>query len=62
MDVTIQVTPEYRFRLINAHLKSKVYSPLGQTEMRRNEARLLTKPCAAFWMRPRISTCWWPGI
>jgi len=43
MDVTIQINPDYRFRLINAHLKSKVYSPLGQTEMRRNEARLLNK-------------------
>ena len=43
MDVDIQVNPAYRFRLINAHLKSKVYSPLGQTEMRRNEARLLNK-------------------
>lgn len=42
-DVDIQVNPDYRFRLINAHLKSKVYSPLGQTEMRRNEARLLNK-------------------
>ncbi|MBL7017259.1 MAG: endonuclease/exonuclease/phosphatase family protein [Kiritimatiellales bacterium] len=43
LDVDIQVNPTYRFRLINAHLKSKVYSPLGQTEMRRNEARLLNK-------------------
>jgi endonuclease/exonuclease/phosphatase family metal-dependent hydrolase len=43
LDVDIQVNPSYRFRLINAHLKSKVYSPLGQTEMRRNEARLLNK-------------------
>lgn len=43
LDVTIQVNPDYRFRLLGAHLKSKVYSPLGQTEMRRNEARLLNK-------------------
>ncbi|QHI69644.1 endonuclease/exonuclease/phosphatase family protein [Tichowtungia aerotolerans] len=43
MDVDIQVNSSYRFRLINVHLKSKVYSPLGQTEMRRNEARLLNK-------------------
>ncbi|MBC8207389.1 MAG: endonuclease/exonuclease/phosphatase family protein [Kiritimatiellaeota bacterium] len=43
IDVDIQVSPTYRFRLMNAHLKSKVYSPLGQTEMRRNEARLLNK-------------------
>jgi len=43
LDVTIQVTPDYSFRLLSAHLKSKVYSKLGQTEMRRNEARLLNK-------------------
>lgn len=41
--VDLQVNPEYRFRLIVAHLKSKLFSPLGQTEMRRNEARLLNK-------------------
>lgn len=40
LDVTIEIDA-YRFRLVNAHLKSKVYHPLGQTEMRRNEARLL---------------------
>jgi endonuclease/exonuclease/phosphatase family metal-dependent hydrolase len=43
LDVDIQVNPKYRFRLLTAHLKSKVYNPLGQTEMRRNEARLLNK-------------------
>lgn len=43
LDITFQVTPQYRFRMLSAHLKSKVYSPLGQTEMRRNEARLLNK-------------------
>lgn len=43
LDVEFQVNPDYRFRLLTAHLKSKVYSPLGQTEMRRNEARLLNK-------------------
>jgi len=43
LDVTIQVNPDYQFRLLSAHLKSKVFSPLGQTEMRRNEARLLNK-------------------
>lgn len=41
--VDIQVNPSYTFRLFVAHLKSKVYHPLGQTEMRRNEARLLNK-------------------
>jgi endonuclease/exonuclease/phosphatase family metal-dependent hydrolase len=43
LDVEIQVTPTYRFRLMDAHLKSKVFHTLGQTEMRRNEARLLNK-------------------
>ena len=43
IDVDIQVNAEYTFRLITAHLKAKVYHQLGQTEMRRNEARLLNK-------------------
>lgn len=43
LSVDIQVNPDYRFRLLVAHLKSKLYNPLGQTEMRRNEARLLNK-------------------
>lgn len=47
LDVTIQVNPTYQFRLFGAHLKSKVRSPLGQTEMRRNEARLLNKQVRA---------------
>jgi endonuclease/exonuclease/phosphatase family metal-dependent hydrolase len=41
IDIDIEVTPTYRFRLMAAHLKSKVFHSLGQTEMRRNEARLL---------------------
>ena len=43
LNVDIQVNPAYRFRLLVAHLKSKLYTPMGQTEMRRNEARLLNK-------------------
>ncbi len=43
LNVDLQVNPRYRFRLLVAHLKSKLYHPLGQTEMRRNEARLLNK-------------------
>ncbi|MDF7805961.1 endonuclease/exonuclease/phosphatase family protein [Pontiellaceae bacterium B12219] len=43
LETEIQVTENYSFHLINAHLKSKVYNRLGQTEMRRNEARLLNK-------------------
>jgi len=41
IDVEIGVNPAYTFRLLVAHLKSKVFHELGQTEMRRNEARLL---------------------
>ncbi len=43
LDVEIEPAGGYRFRLIAAHLKSKVFHRLGQTEMRRNEARLLNK-------------------
>lgn len=43
LETEIQVDESYTFHLLNAHLKSKVYSRLGQTEMRRNEARLLNK-------------------
>ena len=43
IDVDIQVNSNYVFKLLGAHLKAKVFSPLGQTEMRRNEARLLNK-------------------
>jgi len=41
IDVDIGVSPIYSFKLMVAHLKSKVFHELGQTEMRRNEARLL---------------------
>jgi len=43
IDLVIEPCHGYRFRLLVAHLKSKVYHQLGQTEMRRNEARLLGK-------------------
>lgn len=43
IEVEIEPSPGYRFRLLAAHLKSKVFHQLGQTEMRRNEARLLNK-------------------
>lgn len=43
LECEIAITPQYRLRLITAHLKSKVFHQLGQTEMRRNEARLLNK-------------------
>lgn len=41
IEATIQISSNYSFRIMVAHLKSKVYSKYGQTEMRRNEARLL---------------------
>jgi endonuclease/exonuclease/phosphatase family metal-dependent hydrolase len=43
IDIDIAVRPSYSLRLLVAHLKSKVFHRLGQTEMRRNEARLLHK-------------------
>lgn len=43
VEVEIEPAAGYRFRLLAAHLKSKVFHQLGQTEMRRNEARLLNK-------------------
>lgn len=41
IELDIEITPAYRLRLINAHLKSKAFHEYGQAEMRRNEARLL---------------------
>ncbi len=43
LECDIAIATNYRLRLIVAHLKSKVFHQLGQTEMRRNEARLLNK-------------------
>lgn len=41
LDVTIEVNPSYRLRLVGAHLKSKLAVPSGEALLRRNEARLL---------------------
>jgi endonuclease/exonuclease/phosphatase family metal-dependent hydrolase len=41
LDVTIEVNPSYRLRLIGAHLKSKLPAPSGEALLRRNEAHLL---------------------
>ncbi len=41
LDVELEIRPEYRLRVMAAHLKSKVFHDFGQAEMRRNEARLL---------------------
>jgi endonuclease/exonuclease/phosphatase family metal-dependent hydrolase len=41
LDVTIEVNPSYRLRLVGAHLKSKLPIPAGEALLRRNEARLL---------------------
>lgn len=43
IDVVVQVNTSYTIRILCAHLKAKVFSPMGHTEMRRNEARLLNK-------------------
>ncbi len=41
IEIDVAVAPQYRLRLMVAHLKSKVFHSFGQAEMRRNEARLL---------------------
>jgi hypothetical protein len=41
LEATVSVNPAYQFTIFNANLKSRDYHALGQTEMRRNEARLL---------------------
>lgn len=41
LQADIQASPDFAFRLIGVHLKSKLFHEAGQTEMRRNEARLL---------------------
>ena len=41
VEIDVDVNPQYRFRLMVAHLKSKVFHSFGQAEMRRSEARLL---------------------
>jgi len=43
IEVDIELQPDYRLRLMVAHLKSNLYHAYGQAEMRRNEARLLNK-------------------
>src|SRR5580692_4007096 len=41
LDVTIEVNPTFRLRVVGAHLKSKLAAPSGEALLRRNEARLL---------------------
>lgn len=41
IEIDVEITPQYRLRLMVAHLKSKVFHSFGQAEMRRSEARLL---------------------
>ena len=41
IEIDVAVNPQYRLRLMVAHLKSKVFHSFGQAEMRRSEARLL---------------------
>ena len=43
LDVTVQVTPDYRLRLVGAHLKSKLPVPEGEAIVRRHEAQELRK-------------------
>lgn len=56
LEVDIAISPTYTFRLINAQLKSKTYHPLGHTEMRRSEARLLNNHVrSALRQSPRLN-------
>jgi endonuclease/exonuclease/phosphatase family metal-dependent hydrolase len=41
LDVTMEVNPTFRLRVVGAHLKSKLAVPSGEALLRRNEARLL---------------------
>ena len=43
LDVTVQVTPDYRLRLVGAHLKSKLAVAEGEALVRRHEAQELRK-------------------
>ncbi len=43
LDVTVQVAPEYRLRLVGAHLKSKLPTPAGEAIVRRHEAQELRR-------------------
>jgi endonuclease/exonuclease/phosphatase family metal-dependent hydrolase len=43
LDVTVQVNPGYRLRLVGAHLKSKLPTPAGEALIRRMESELLRK-------------------
>jgi endonuclease/exonuclease/phosphatase family metal-dependent hydrolase len=47
INVDIDIGNGHRLKVMAAHLKSKAYHPLGQTEMRRNEARILRQHIAA---------------
>ncbi len=41
IEADIAVNPNYSFRIIVAQLKSKAFHPVGHSELRRNEARIL---------------------
>jgi endonuclease/exonuclease/phosphatase family metal-dependent hydrolase len=41
LDVTLEINPMFRLRVVAAHLKSKLAVPSGEALLRRNEARLL---------------------
>jgi len=43
LDVTIQVTPGYRLRMVGVHLKSKLPVPAGEALIRRLEAQALRR-------------------
>ena len=52
LETEVSVSPGYSFTLFNADLKSRDYHALGQTEMRRNEARMLGNHLRRILRRP----------
>ena len=43
LDVTIEVNPDYRLRMVGVHLKSKLAAPEGEALIRRYEAQALRR-------------------
>ncbi|MCF7838880.1 MAG: endonuclease/exonuclease/phosphatase family protein [Candidatus Marinimicrobia bacterium] len=47
LEADLQLAPNYLLRVINAQLRGRVFHPLNQTDMRRNEGRLLNNKVRA---------------
>ena len=53
LDVVVQVTPDYRLRLVGVHLKSKLPSPEGEALIRRFEAQQVRRHVEAILVAER---------